>query len=303
MRSELVFVHGRAQENKDASALKAQWIEALEAGLGASGLSLPIGEDQVRFPYYGQTLFDLVEGAPPGSVAEVIIRGKGLGDDAALSMQAAIIEEIRQQLGISEDEIAEAMGEDVVERGVLNWEWVQGILTVIDRRVPFGSGLSIALFTRDVYHYLKNPGTLRTIELGLKAAIKPQVPTVVVGHSLGSVVAYNLLRSRGQENGWTVPLFVTVGSPLAVSEIRRSLAPNKHPACANNWFNAMDSRDVVALYPLDAQHFPLDPAIENKTDVRNRTENRHGIEGYLEDPVVAKRIHDALVKAENDGGT
>ena len=68
-----------------------------------------------------------------------------------------------------------------------------------------------------------------------------------------------------------------------------------HPACAEKWFNAMDDRDVVALYPLDSEHFDVDPAIENKTDVDNFTENRHSIDGYLSDPVVAKRIYEALV--------
>ena len=60
----------------------------------------------------------------------------------------------------------------------------------------------------------------------------------------------------------------------------------------------MDQRDVVALYPLDATSLPLDPsdpAVENKLDVRNKTENRHGIAGYLDDQEVARRIHAALV--------
>ena len=60
----------------------------------------------------------------------------------------------------------------------------------------------------------------------------------------------------------------------------------------------MDERDVVALYSLEPAFFPLDPAnppIENKRDVRNRTRNRHGISGYLDDKEVAKRIYDALV--------
>jgi hypothetical protein len=59
----------------------------------------------------------------------------------------------------------------------------------------------------------------------------------------------------------------------------------------------MDERDVVALYPLATSVFPLDPAqpsIENKIDVRNRTQNRHGIPGYLDDAVVARRIYDAV---------
>jgi hypothetical protein len=94
---------------------------------------------------------------------------------------------------------------------------------------------------------------------------------------------------------------VTVGSPLAVTEIRktlRALAPCRCPQRVGAWFNALDERDVVALYPLDASNFPLDPvnpAIENKRDVRNKTENRHGIAGYLDDAVVARRIHEALI--------
>ena len=58
----------------------------------------------------------------------------------------------------------------------------------------------------------------------------------------------------------------------------------------------MDERDIVALYPLDSDHFAIDPAIENKLDVDNPTVNRHGITGYLSDAVVARRIHDALVQ-------
>ena len=39
MTRQLVFVHGRAQEQKDASALKAEWLDALQEGLGKSGRS------------------------------------------------------------------------------------------------------------------------------------------------------------------------------------------------------------------------------------------------------------------------
>ncbi len=34
---------------------------------------------------------------------------------------------------------------------------------------------------------------------------------------------------------------------------------------------------------------------KNKTDVDNPTQNRHGITGYLGDPEVARRIHEAVV--------
>ena len=121
------------------------------------------------------------------------------------------------------------------------------------------------------------------------------VQNVVVAHSLGTIVAYNLLRREGEENKWDIPFFMTLGSPLGVTMIKESLKPIRSPKCVAKWVNALDLTDVVALYPLEKPHFGVQPAIENLTHVQNETENRHGIIGYLSDKVVAKRIFDALV--------
>ncbi len=290
---QLVFVHGRAQEHKDAAALKLEWLTALREGLSRSGVRGPLSEETVRFPYYGQTLYDLVQEKSPEEVAQIIIKGDN-PDEAQRAFMRAIMLEVKDKAGISDAQLAEIAGQEVVQKGPLNWEWVQGILKAIDRYVPFGSGASIALATYDVYQYLTNPGIRDEIETGIKQAMQPGVPTVVVSHSLGTVVAYNLLRREGKINRWMVPLFITLGSPLAVTMIKKRLAPNKHPECVDKWFNAMDERDVVALYPLDALNFPINPSIENKQDVQNQTENRHGISGYLNDPEVARRIYEAL---------
>jgi hypothetical protein len=290
---QLVFIHGRSQQHKDAAALKGEWIAAFREGLTKNGLSLPIPEDAIRFPYYGDTLHGLVSGVPPEQVAEVIVKGDN-ADDEERAFMRAVIQEVKQAAGISDAMLAEAAGQGVIKKGPLNWEWLQGVLQAIDRNIPGASGTSIALATYDVYQYLFNSGIRDQIDKGVRQAIQPDIPTVVVGHSLGTVVSYNLLKHAGQKSGWNVPLYVTVGSPLAVTAIKNSLAPNKHPQCVGKWFNAMDERDVVALYPLDQNNFPITPAIENKTDVQNQTENRHGISGYLNDKDVAKRIHDAL---------
>ena len=291
---QLVFVHGRAQEHKEAVALKGEWIAAFREGLAKSQLQLPIGEDAIRFPYYGQTLYDLVSNKPPDQVATVIVRGDN-ADENERAFMRAVIQEVKQKAGISDAQLAEIAGQDVIARGPLNWEWLQGILKAIDRYVPLASGASIAITTNDVYQYLNNPGIRDEIETGVRQAMQPHVPTVVVSHSLGTVVSYNLLRREGKANRWVVPLYITLGSPLAVTAIKKGLAPNKHPECVGTWFNAMDERDVVALYPLDRENFPITPSIENKRDVHNHTENRHGISGYLNDKEVAKRIYDALV--------
>jgi hypothetical protein len=286
----LVFVHGRAQEFKDALTLKGVWVDTLRQGLAKSGLQLPNDLD-IKFPYYGQTLVDLL--APMGPVAEVVIRG-ATADAGHKAFTDAILSEIRANMGISDAEVTALHDPNVVQKGALNWSWVLASLRAIDEHVP-GSGVTLGLFTYDVYQYLKNARVRKAIDAGIQQAIARDVPTVVVGHSLGSVVAYRLLADVGTGAGWQVPLYVTVGSPLAIEAIKSALGRFAHPACVDAWFNARDPSDCVALYPLDDAHFRVDPKIRNKSDVANHTDNHHGIIGYLDDAQVARTIYDALM--------
>jgi pimeloyl-ACP methyl ester carboxylesterase len=173
----------------------------------------------------------------------------------------------------------------------LNEPWVQAILRSLDK-TPLGD-TAIDRFTRDVFAYLTFPGIREQID-AVVAPLLQDGPNLVVAHSLGTVVAYNVLAKT--RDSVRVKLFATVGSPLGIRTIRgRVERPLAMPGCAASWFNAFDTRDVVALFPLDSTNFPIDPAIDNFSGVKNHTENRHGIDGYLDDPVVARKIYEALV--------
>jgi hypothetical protein len=249
--------------------------------------------EEIKFPYYGQALFDRVSGKPEDQVAEIIIKGPQQSS-AEREFTLAMLKAVAKKLGATQDEIDAVDDALVIEKGIQNWEAVQRVLVVLDRYVPTASTATIAAATQDVYQYLFNPVIAKAIDAGVRAAMHASGPIVVVAHSLGTVVAYKMLKEMAQGVGWKVPLFVTLGSPLGVTAIRKRLQPLSHPAFVGKWFNAMDERDVVALYPLDKNNFGIRPPIENKTDVDNFTENRHGIEGYLQDETVAKRIHEAL---------
>ncbi len=292
MTRRLVFVHGRAQEHKEAQALKDEWVASWRRGLAKRGRDLPISESDIRFPYYGQTLYDIVNDASEDRIAEVIV--KGSADDSQRAFTQAVLDEVKARLTISDDEISAIAGDGVVQKGLQNNRWVLALLRAIDSHVPGGSGATIAAVTNDVYQYVRNPGVRDRIEEGVRSAFTPNASSVVVAHSLGTVVAYALLNREGKAGRWDVPLFVTVGSPLAVTMIKRSLNPIKSPSVVKKWVNALDVRDVVALYPLDKAHFGVTPRIENLAHVQNGTPNRHGIAGYLEDEIVASRIYDAL---------
>lgn len=297
MPCDLVFVHGRAQQHKDSVALKQEWIDAWCTGLEKSGLSLPIAASAIHFPYYGDALDVLTHGA--AEVPDVIVRGaEGDKEEELMRLLAVVLEEARLREGISDQAVRAAAavhaGDVPIERGPLNRPWVRGIVIALDA-VPGVNGAGVAVATADVWHYLNHALTRNAIDDGVRQALPREAEAVVVGHSLGSVVAYQLLRNDGHFAGWRVPLFATVGSPLGVRAIRDYIVPTTRPDCIGDWFNAMDPRDIVALHPLDAKHFDVDPPIENKVDVDNDTPNRHGIKGYLSDKDVAKRIHDAII--------
>src|SRR5438067_12795582 len=107
MSRKLVLIHGRAQQHKDAAALKLEWIGALRNGLAANGLELPIAETDIRFPYYGDTLDDLVGGVDPEVAARVVVRGAAPADADEQKFVNAVAEEIAAELGISDEEIDE----------------------------------------------------------------------------------------------------------------------------------------------------------------------------------------------------
>jgi hypothetical protein len=69
-----------------------------------------------------------------------------------------------------------------------------------------------------------------------------------MGHSLGSVVAYEV----AQQIAHPLPLLITLGSPLGLEEIifpRLRPQPPGFPPLVQRWVNVADRDDVVAAEP------------------------------------------------------
>jgi hypothetical protein len=291
---QLILVHGRAQQKKDAAGIKKEWMAAWEKGLQKSGLALPITDADVHFPFYGDTLADMVGGKSEADAAKVIVKGAGEPSQAEQEVMREMITEIALNEGISEADIRAQLSPEVIDKGPLNWKWVQGILEALDKVKPISTKL-VALVTADVAKYLTNPAIQLTINNGVLSSFKQGQEAVVVAHSLGTVVAYNVLMSRPTAfHALKVPLFVTLGSPLAVTAVKSRLRPHTFPQPVGKWFNAFDPDDVVALQPLNKKHFDTGGTIENHNGVKNHTDNQHSIGGYLDDEKVAKRIFEAI---------
>jgi hypothetical protein len=285
---KLVLVHGRSQGGQNAAALKKHWLDALAYGFERAGCAMPSGT-VVELPFYGDRLDQLVAQANAPLTLNIAARGTASDKDGTL--RGEILRDFAANAGLKDADIARELGDGPQEKGPQNWTWVLATVRALDR-VPGLNAELVDLITRDVYAYLTFPAIRRVIDTLVASSMESEA-CIVVGHSLGSIVAYNVLCDRAAAPPY--PRYITVGSPLGIRAIQRHLSPPlRSPACVTHWFNAYDPHDIVALRALDAHAFDVTPPIENKVDISNFTENRHSIEGYLADPVVAARIAEYL---------
>ena len=107
---------------------------------------------------------------------------------------------------------------------------------------------------------------------------------VVIGHSLGSVVAYDAVRAY---LGGRIPLLITLGSPLGLGAVNRRLTPQPpaFPAAVQRWENIASPDDIVAARPYLHEVFdgdrPEGAVFARTWKVDNGSSKPHQIEHYL----------------------
>ncbi|QTD31712.1 endopeptidase [Pseudomonas fluorescens] len=293
---KVIFVHGRSQQHKDPVALAKQWERALLEGFTRIGTPYA-GKLDFTYPYYGDALFDAVDKASTENFQELVNKGASSAGPDAQEQEFLwqVIREMAAQNGITEDQIAREASGDVDIKGLQNWPAILAALRLLDKIKGTGASM-IELITRDVWYYLTKKG----IRLKVNQIVDLQLPKddecIIVAHSLGTIVAYNLLMNRQPVNN--VKAFITLGSPLGIKAIYDRLpsdvSPRKAPPNVGLWDNLRDKRDTVALYEIGKGVFGGAPIVLNNSNVINGSDNRHGIVEYLQDPIVAGLIRKFL---------
>jgi hypothetical protein len=291
----LVLVHGINQQRKDPDALRQEWIEDLERGLGRPGV---LADVPVSMPFYGDTLFQSANSPSAGAITQ----GTNPDDDRSLAQFLAEgLDEQAAAMGIRRSEITaeqERASSDssagiAVDQGFPMSRRINALVSLIERLSPFRGDLVVRLLDQ-AYTYLKKPQASLAVDALVRPALEAG-PMVLVTHSLGTVVSFKLLRLLAASgNPAQVPLYVTLGSPLALSTVQRALGPSfATPAGINRWINARDPDDVISLNRgLGAPLFST--SIENIVDFENPGADAHAIPGYLSHPPVAQAIALAL---------
>lgn len=177
----------------------------------------------------------------------------------------------------------------------------------------------------DTQNYFKNKDNIACeVRELLKQQLRPILdndePVLVIGHSLGSVIAYDTLweLSHLEKIKGKVSLFLTVGSPLGMNYVQHRLmgsqyhSEKSYPRNIQRWENISAVGDITALDRSFADDFSemlnlgLVGSIKDHChDIYNFFRNDDGLNchrsyGYLTNPVMGKVIADWWLGAATD---
>lgn len=288
----MILVHGIAQEGKTEQKIFDEWMGTLRqtfAGMGHDPLSrLP----RIDAAFYGDLLDHLTSLRLKD---EAIALGINDGSDDFDEFAVGPFEEMALMLGVTHAQIEAEEPRAAVPMGAgPHKRWLKAIARAVERVSPFHGRIALRALGQ-AHAYIRNQYAHGEVNKRVRPLFEDDEPAIVVSHSLGTLVSYSLLRefaANGRPR--SVPLWLTLGSPLGIDVVRKGFAkPRLRPANVVRWVNAADPEDFVALRSaLSAEDYG--PEVENISDVENGHANPHSIAGYLSDVRVAQAIVDAV---------
>ncbi|MFB6555834.1 alpha/beta hydrolase [Streptomyces sp. NPDC056405] len=315
-KPQLVLVHGIGDPRDPDEAL-TEWKRALASGARAAGLASEISAltmdwmADCSYAYYGD-LFTDGESQGAGDL-------DSLDDEETAIVLGLLAEFLDEEATRPENRDNRALAR--VRAQVLPGGQSQGagavgrhawaVMTAV-AAVPGVAQVARWATARDVLRTWSQPARYlrrgdrdsegRTLDTRIRDRVLDcldrERPAVVVGHSLGSVVAFEALASY---NG-PVPLLVTIGSPIATSGLvwpRLRPRPPATPGCVDRWLDFWDNDDVVV--PRRKLADRVQPNERGVTPTPQRFDSRmwwaHGATTYLERSEVAGPVLKTLSAA------
>jgi hypothetical protein len=280
----LVLVHGRGQEFGIPIEIQRRLEEAVRWGL--QRINAPYSATiPVSLAFYGDfwrpdtvELEGVVQPLPPTSLQRQV----------AADMLAAAGE-------------PETILDENLE-GV-NWVTLNDFATFLDQHLGLGD-LVVRHFLDDVESYFAD-AHLR--ELAIKRVVQAVDDSgsevVLLGHSLGSVVAYDVLQERSD---LPVLALITLGSPLGLPTVLRRLQAPSFPPRLQRWVNVINREDFVTgdvtlrdLYPSGDDRAVQDLEMEGRSPALFEPNAAHDGTVYLSSIVLANALRSIVDDASN----
>jgi hypothetical protein len=157
--------------------------------------------------------------------------------------------------------------------------------------VPGIAHVGFAMVSKFVYptlnqvtKYLTDDAIRRTVQERISRLVTANT-RVIIGHSLGSIAAYEAAHCLRQP----LPLLLTLGSPLGLRSIvyDRLQPPANFPVQVRRWVNIADKNDLIAAEPL------LEPQFSN-----NIPEGANFVSGWVDNEDDPHSAEHYLVKQQ-----
>jgi hypothetical protein len=308
----IVLVHGIAQEQKSADTLEEEWLPDLAGGVRTAGFPeiadrlyrLRSGPDGIdtRMAFYGD-LF--LRGDQQGLEPEELSRAeRALAEEIAMEWTARAAsrstdEKSRRAAGQELAQLRPTAGEEQGARSAARS--AINSLARVRWFAPFGMGFATRFVMRSLTQVTRYLGddALREQALARVHALLTPDTRVLIGHSLGSVVAFE----AAQTGGFPLPLLITMGCPLGLRTVvyeRVRPQPPRFPPSVHHWVNIADRNDIVAAEPdltsLFGSTVPPGAVLEGGYTVENGAKP-HQADFYLTKAQVGRPIAAVLSNA------
>ena len=176
------------------------------------------------------------------------------GEHRDVELDRASIEQLLRQPAARPEDIAEAT---TLKRRTVRW--LYRAAEHLPFLIPQVADENMQLHLRDLRRYVTNDAdianaTRRQLKMPLRAAWKSGRPILLIGHSMGSVIAFDTLWQMSRESNEEVRVhLLTLGSPLGQRYIQRRLVGSnetgarRYPDNINRWVNIAAVGEMTAI--------------------------------------------------------
>jgi surfactin synthase thioesterase subunit len=229
------------------------------------------------------------------------------GEHRDVELDRAGIEQVLRQRQALPDDVAEA---DTLKRRTVRW--LYRAAEHLPFLIPQLVDETMQLHLRDLRRYVTNDAdmaeaTRRLLKLPLRAAFRSGRPILLIGHSMGAVIAWDTLWQLSRVSGDELAVdFLTLGSPLGQRYIQRRLCGHgetgqrRYPGNIRRWVNIAAVGEMTAIDMAVANDFGEMVAAGLTEDIRDikvynyfRNQgvlNVHSEYGYLVNEATATEI-------------
>ena len=302
--STVLYVHGIGNKPTE-SILKCQWDHALfgfDLG-GRSRLAYWVNREYYPTPVVGTCTTGDVTEVEEGPTGRALTVAAHLAQTPLEDEAVALTRNRRQRETLVR--IADAIESHGVDAAGASGVRASGVHGYILPLPPaFRRWITRKLtraFMRDVHDYLFVAERRALMRQSVLERLEPGGgPFVVIAHSQGSMIAYDVL-SQLDPDRFVVPLFITIGSPLGIAEVQDQLKvvlgtkKLAVPRCVERWLNVCDGSDPVAADETLNDDFMGGSVLE---DVKERNldspAHPHSGSGYLRGETVRRAVREAV---------